>query len=102
MPTYMTTERVAEELSTSPSVALKILTELGVRPYPFGRGRGRGYRWKWAEVQAALEDWRAQQYKAAAKSKPRISTAERDFFKQPYSEAMKEIYSQGKARPSDV
>lgn len=98
MPTYMTTERVAEELSTSSGVALHILAELGVRPYPFGRGRGRGYRWKWAEVQAALEDWRARQFNAVAKSKSRVSTAGRDFFAQPYSEAFKEMGDRRKDR----
>lgn len=93
IPAYLTTKRVAEELSTSSGVAMSILTELGVRPYPLGRGRGRGYRWKWSEVQAALEARRTRQFKAAAKNKPRVSTAGRDFFKQPYSEALNEMDS---------
>ena len=70
----------------TPGVALSILAEIGVKPFPFGRGRGRGDRWDALEVQAALEEWRAGQFKRAPKKQRRSNTAE-SFFSRPYSEA---------------
>lgn len=90
MNRLLTTEQVAKSWAMSPGVALSILTEIGVKPFPFGRGRGRGDRWDASEVQAALEEWRAGQFKKAPKN-PRRSKSAENFFSKPYAEAQTDM-----------
>ena len=46
--------QIAERMSTTPGIAINILSEHGVRPVDLGRGRGRGKRWYASAVDAVI------------------------------------------------
>lgn len=99
LPTYPTTERVAEELglSSSRACARFLQEELGLKPFPFGAGRGRGYRWKWAEVVEAMDAYRNAMYAQAAKPK-KDKPKDDGYFRRPYRQVREQLTSQAKVQ----